>query len=128
MSRWLVIILLSLVLSATFTGATYFVAQYETVAFTCASSKVFGATPQNNTYKKSSYGFPESYYHKYSAPESDGCQQPATPEAGTKTDVKSNIIASTQFSKQNLLKDFVAWSVASLLVTTLLFKPGRKNG
>jgi hypothetical protein len=122
MTKWLLIILLGVILSVAFTASTYFVAQYETLVFTCAtSSNSLGQEKDENTYKKSSYGFPNAFYHKYSAPDNSGCQKSDSKISKLSYDSQGNIVANAVFSKSNFIKDLEVWGAVTFAGILILF-------
>jgi hypothetical protein len=125
MNNFAVMLVLVLILGLAFTASTYFVTSYETIDFTCMKSSSNNSHAQddnNNTYKKNSHGFPFFFYYKFFAPDSPGCQQSQNQlGSGVKSDSQGNIIAHTDFSKQNFLKDYAIWGTALFLIAIFLF-------
>jgi hypothetical protein len=128
--NWLILVLASLVLGAAFTGATFFVVRHETVEFNCFTpSELYAHTP-TNTYKKTSHGFPISYYSIRSAPASSGCQIQDHGGATYRNmaapgyDSNGNLLASKEFSKVAFAKDFAIWTagLVAVFVPLLIFR------
>jgi hypothetical protein len=137
MKAWLMILLSSLVLGATFTGASYFVTSQEDVVFDCDPSDIPNDVPNSNvvsygTYTKTENGFPFAFIHKESAAKPGACQKPKVSAvegalSPARVDKNGNFIDYSYTDKDNFIKDMVIYSAGFLILGLMLFGTKKKQ-
>jgi hypothetical protein len=127
MKTWLMVIIGALILGFAFAGSSYFVTREQDVLFQCYYDSTVTTNKTFNTYKISNYGFPVSFYSKYSKPLETGCQKPEFSDKALSYDAHGNIVPFAQFNKMNFAKDFALWSGVFLVLGIFIFGVKKKQ-